>query len=192
MTTMKTHSRRAGQGACRRRPAPLRVAVKRARGRAAALFVLPAVCLLAGCDSGEAPVPSPASGDEAVRASRLTDDPAVMDLARNVAWYTAHGSRLPRDTAQVRERVTVSQWAPAPKATADGQPVTYRPTGERTFEIVVGDPSGPAAAQTAVALAVPENVPTDMAPALFDEWWKLEVKRQQLGQLKERLEQLGG
>ena len=116
----------------------------------------------------------------------------MAGLGRNVAWYTAHGGRLPREPAQVREHVTVPGWSEVPLRTEDGRAVTYRPTGERTFEIVVGDASGPAAARTVIALTVPENVPTDMAPEVFDQWWGLEVSRQQLRELEERLKQLGG
>lgn len=192
MPTTRTVSRRAWRVRRLGRPAPLRVAAERGRDRAAALVVLAAGCLLGGCDSGEEPPPLPSTNAPADATSDLFADPAVAGLGRNVAWYTAHGGRLPREPAQVREHVTVPGWSQVPQRTRDGRPVTYRPTGERTFEIVVGDASGPAAARTVIALTVPENVPTDMAPEVFDQWWGLEVSRQQLRELEERLKQLGG
>ncbi|MEA3368641.1 MAG: hypothetical protein U9R68_11075, partial [Planctomycetota bacterium] len=108
-------------------------------------------CLVAGCDSGEEPAPLPPSDDPVVRTFDLSRDPAVVDLGRRVAWYYAHGGRLPADLKQVRAFVQVPGWSDLPATTRQGQAVTYRPTGERAFEIVVGDPAGPAGDRTAIA-----------------------------------------
>lgn len=149
-------------------------------------------CLLAGCDSGEEPDVLPPAEGPAEHTSDLLDDPAVAGLARNVAWYYAHGGRLPASLAQVREHVTVPGWPALPETTRDGRPVAYRRAEERTFEIVVGDPSGPEDARTLVRLTVPENVPTDMTPEAFAHWWDLEIKKKQLRDLQERLKALRG
>jgi len=149
-------------------------------------------CLLAGCDSGEAPAPLPPSDDPVARTFDLSRDPAVVDLGRRVAWYYAHGGRLPADLKEVRAFVQVPGWPALPETTRAGQAVTYRPTGERAFEIVVGDPAGPAGDRTAIAVHLPETVPNDLGPEAFATWWELEFIRQQAARLQERLEQLGG
>jgi len=70
--------------------------------------------------------------------------------------------------------------------------VAYRPTGERSFEIVVGDPSGPASRRAVVAIRLPDTVPGGLSPEAFTTWWELEFIRQQTQRLKERLEELQG
>jgi hypothetical protein len=158
----------------------------------ASLLALAVACLMAGCDSGEEPAPLPPSEDPAIRDFDASSDPAVMDLGLHVAWYYAHGGRLPASLAQVREHVRVPGWPDLPETTRDGRAVGYRPAGERTFDILIGDPAGPAGRRTAVAIHLPETVPDDLSPEAFTTWWELEFIRQQTRRLKERLEELQG
>ncbi|MFO8015450.1 MAG: hypothetical protein R6X20_19370, partial [Phycisphaerae bacterium] len=162
------------------------------RGRAAALLALAAACLLGGCDSGGAPAPLRPAGGPASREFGASSDPAVMDLGLHVAWYYAHGGRLPASLAPVREHVRVPGWPALPETTRDGRPVRYRRADERTFEILVGDPAGPAGRRTAVAIHLPETVPNDLSAEAFATWWELEFIRQQTQRLKQRLEELQG
>ncbi len=172
-----------------------------------ALFLALAV---AGCGSDEeappprpsapASTPSAAETDPLIQSLELVSDPAVIDLGRRVAWFFATGKRLPADRAEVESFVRVAEWGPLPRATADGRPIGYHPTGPRTFEIRVGPPSsgsevgGSAPSPrdepgrtVVIPVDIPPDLPTAMGPRAFSTWWELEFRRQALVRIRKRL-----
>ena len=164
--------------------------------RAGALLAAAALlCLAAGCDSCEespSPPPPEPTADPTFRALQAAGDPAVKGLSLQVAWCIAREGQLPKDRQDIEKAVTASAWPDLPERTTGGRPVAYRPTGDRTFEIVVGDPEAPASKRTVIALVLPADMPTDMEAEAFAAWWELEFLRQQADVLKARLRELGG
>jgi len=161
--------------------------------RLATLPLAALVCLVGGCNSGEEPPPPPSGDDDPiVRAFDMAREPAVVALGLRVAWFVAHEDRLPKDRQEVEAFANVPIWPSLPPHTKAGRPVAYRPAGDRAFEIVVGDPEGPASEHVVIAIDLPATMPTEMGAEAFATWWELELLRQQTVRLKERLRELGG
>ena len=81
---------------------------------------------------------------------------------------------------------------PPPAATADGQAIAYRPTGERTYELALAGADGAAGTPDDLLLpmTVPDNMPTRLTPLALRTWWDLEYTRRMIEKLGKQLNQL--
>ncbi|HUX00858.1 MAG: hypothetical protein WBD63_12590 [Phycisphaerae bacterium] len=142
--------------------------------------------LMGGCESE----PPPANNESdlvqrSVTLLRTMSDSNILELMLQVAYFQAERGRLPAGIAEVEDAMRSTGWPATPTATTRGVPLAYRPTGARTYEIVLpGDDGRPGTADDVV---IPETVPDDMPrgldPAAFRLWW---VTRQ-IGALRDRV-----
>ena len=148
-----------------------------------------------GCEpSPEPPAGPPPGADSAIRADptlktvQAMQDEAVVDFSCQVAWFFAQRNRLPKDAAETRETAPPG-WPALPAATRTGRAITYRPTGERQYDLVLSPPKGTSGAGPMVLpMKIPSGLPTQMGPGPFRAWWDIEHVRGMTDTLQEQIE----
>lgn len=147
-----------------------------------------------GCEPDRKPSdPTAPDAGATLEVLQAMKDRDIQELSLRVAWFYARRGRLPADVDELGGGQNVPAWPPVPTATARGEPLTYRPTGPRTFELLRGRPPGPDGRGKTLALPmeVPDNLPTDMGPDAFRPWWELHCFRQMSERLREAFKHLG-
>jgi len=133
-------------------------------GLAAAFY-----CTLPG-EQSTAPGPDTA---EVVTALQTLADQNLLELSLQIAYFHAREGRLPRSLEEVRDKVRVPDWPPAPMATSHVQAIDYRTTSARTYTFTL--PGNDGKLGTADDVVIPQDVPADPPPDLnpdtFRRWW---------------------
>jgi len=154
----------------------------------ASLIVLAALSavvwwLVGGCET----TPRTASDPDNVSASDTTlaviqkmTDPNVAEFAFQVAAFYAANRRLPATAGEMPPQIA-PDLPPLPAATTRGTPIAYRPTGDRTFELIL---SGPDATGCIVPLEVPADLPAQMNLPMLRAWWDLWYVRRMAEMMK--------
>jgi len=163
----------------------------------ASLIVLAALSalvwwLVGGCettprsapDAGNAPA---AHADATLAVIQEMTDPNVAEFAFQVAVFYAANRRLPATAGEMPPQVA-SDSPPLPAATSRSTPIAYRPTGGRTFELILSGPDARLAATRATGCIIPLEVPADLParmnlPALRA-WWDLWYVRRMAEMMK--------
>jgi len=142
--------------------------------------------LMGGCEEE----PTPANNESglarhSVAMLRTMSDLNILELVLQVAYFQAERGRLPAGIAEVEDATRRTGWPATPTATTGGVPLLYRPTGPRTYQIVLpGDDGQPGTADDVVIPeTVPDDVPRGLDQAAFRLWW---VTRQVSG-LRDRV-----
>jgi hypothetical protein len=139
-------------------------------GLSAALFYL-----MGGCET-KRPGPAGPQEEAAARGLRIIEalsDPNTLEASLQVAYFHAKEGRLPRSLEEVREKLAVPGWPPVPMVTTAAAPITYRATGDRTYELAL--PGADRKMGTADDVVIPQEAPADrppdLAPEAFRNWW---------------------
>jgi len=142
--------------------------------------------------NGDAPTPPdaprPTDANPVLASLDALKDPAVMDLAFAVVrHHVAHG-RLPA-TLEDAGAGRPDGGGPGP-TTSRGQPLAYRPTGERTFQLSLPGRDGQAGTADDVLLPyeVPADLPTGLETEALRAWWQLHCLRGAMERLRAALE----
>ena len=130
--------------------------------------------------------PAGAGDDDATRALRAMEalnDQNLLEVSLQIGYFHAHEGRLPRDIEEVRRKVSVPDWAPAPMATSRAAAILYRTTGDRTYEFVLPGTDGKGGTKDDIVIPqdVPAETPPTLEPGAFRNWWVMK----QLARLQE-------
>ena len=147
--------------------------------------------LTGGCEPSPEPTPGTGPGgreEPTLRNVQAVEDEAVVDFSCQVAWFYGQRDRLPKTGAEAHETAP-ADWPALPTATRSGRAITYRPTGEKQYDLVLAPPRGkPDAGPIVVPMTIPDTLPTQMTPEVFREWWKVEHLRQKMSEFQKHLE----
>jgi len=153
--------------------------------------------LMGGCEPAlpgptDAPRPAGAPSDATLEVIEAMADANVVELALHAAWFHTRHGRLAADLEELGKADRPPGWPATPAATADGQAVAYRPTGERTYELALAGADGAAGTpdDLLLAMTVPDNMPTRLTPVALRTWWDLEYTRGMIEKLRQGLNQL--
>ncbi|HUU90201.1 MAG TPA: hypothetical protein VM238_03210 [Phycisphaerae bacterium] len=153
--------------------------------------------LMGGCEPTlpgptDSPRPAGAPSDPGLDVIEAMADANVVELALHAAWFHACRGRLPANLEELGKSDRPTGWPPTPAATADGQTIAYRPTGERTYELALAgvDRAAGTPDDLLLAMTVPDNMPTRLAPVALRTWWDLEYARGMMERLRTSLNQL--
>ena len=147
--------------------------------------------LMGGCEtkSPSADGAKGTGGNLNLAVLQAMNDENVLELSLQTAYFFTRERRLPKSIAEVTEKVHVPDWLAAPSVTTRGLAIAYRATGERTYELILpGDDKQPG---TADDVAIPQHVPTDippnMDPVAFRNWWILSQMSRLMDQVSESM-----
>jgi len=144
--------------------------------------------LTGGCE----PSAEPQAAAPTLKRVQAMADEAVVDFACQVAWFYAQRGRLPTTAAETRETAP-AEWPALPTTTRTGRAITYQPTGDTQYHLVLAPPKGrPDAGPIVVPITIPHGLPTQMRPEVFREWWQVEHLRQKMSAFQKQLEGMMG
>ena len=129
---------------------------------------------MGGCETRP---PAPQGGDDpatrALKALQALSDQNLLELSLQIGYFHASQGRLPRSPEEVRDKVRVPGWPPAPMATSSARAIAYRTTGDRTYEFALPGSDGKPGTKDDIVIPqdVPAEAPPSMDPDAFRNWW---------------------
>jgi hypothetical protein len=148
---------------------------------AGAILLAAALSLLAGgCQPSdeEASKAEAQKADAGFKSLTAMHDKNVTDLSFEIVYFYAKHKRLPAKLEEI---------SPNPAATVQGLPITYRATGERTFELIVATDAGAQDSPIVIPLDIPTDMPATMSKTSLRVWWDLEYDKVRLEKLQKGL-----
>jgi len=146
-----------------------------------AILLAAAFALFAGgCQSSddESSTAEAQKPDAGLKFLTVMNDKNVTDLSFEIVYFYVKHKRLPAKLEEV---------SPNPAATVQGRPITYRVTGDRTFELTATADAGAQDSPVVIPLEIPTDMPATMSKTSLRVWWDLEYDKVRLEKLQKSL-----
>ena len=120
-----------------------------------------------------------------VATLQTMSDLNILELMLQAAYFTVQRGHVAANLVEIENATRGTGWPATPTATTGRVPLAYRPTGQRSYEILLpGDDGRPGTADDVVIPEiVPDDLPRGLEPAAFRIWWTT----RQMGGLRDRV-----